>query len=82
MITRPVFEKFRQDFLAYFKDDVISAEFDSWQQLIVLVNPYRDFEEIVMQICENILETVYFRQHLELYIFPFGSNESVKLKIN
>ena len=82
MIARPIFEKFRQDFLAYFNGDVISAEFDNWQQLIVFVNPYLDFAELVMHICESILEIVYFRQHLELHIYPFGNNEAVRISIN
>jgi len=82
MIARPIFENFRKAFLDYFDQEVISADFDEQQNLIVFVSPYLNFEEIIMNICDNILETVYFRQQLQLHLYPFGSNEGVKISIN
>jgi len=82
MIARPIFENFRTVFLDYFKEEVLTAEFDAAQQLIVFTNPFFAFDELVMNICDNILETVYFHQHLELHLYPFGSNECFKISIN
>jgi len=81
-MTRPHFEQFRKALLDYFQGDVIVAEFDNWDNLILFANPYQNFEELAINVCDNILETVYFSQHLELRLYPFGTNEYLKISIN
>lgn len=82
MIIRPVFEKFRQHFLFYFEGDVLTAEFDNDQNLIVFANPYVDYSDLVINICEKVAELVYFRQRLLLYLYPFGNNDCLSIRIN
>ena len=82
MITRPIFEKFRQHFLDYFEDEVLAAEFDNNHNMIVYANPYADYSELVIHICDKVAELVYFRQQLLLYIYPFGNNDCLSIRIN
>ncbi|RYF16447.1 MAG: hypothetical protein EOO42_16485 [Flavobacteriales bacterium] len=82
MIIRPIFEKFRERFLFYFEGEVLTAEFDNDQNLIVFANPYVDYSDLVIHICESVAELVYFRQRLLLYLYPFGSNECLSIRIN
>ena len=81
-MTRPILERFRQEFVSYFEDYVIAAEFDHSENLVVFTNPYIRFDEVVIQICEGLFETLSFQQKFALYLFPFGSNGYIKLSVN
>jgi hypothetical protein len=81
-MTRPRLERYRKQFLDYFEDHVIAAEFDDNLQLIVYANPYRNFDETVMEICEGLFDTVNFNDHLYLYLYPFGKNQYIRIAIN
>ena len=82
MIARPILENFRQNFLDYFQNQVLLAEFDEQQRLIVFVNPYLDFSELAMEICDNLIETVFFNHHLDLHLYRYGNNSFIKVSIN
>jgi len=73
---------FKDDFFAYYRDLLISTEIDSSNNLIVFVRPDLDFDETVAYISDSILDTVVFEEHLDVYVYPFGSNEFITLGIN
>ena len=81
-MTRPRLERYRKHFIHYFEEYIIAAEFNESQQLIVYTNPYKEFDHTVMEICEGLLDTVDFPDHLSLYVYPFGRNECIRIAIN
>ena len=81
-MTRPRLERYRQHFLDHFDDYIMVAEFDKDQHLIVYANPYINFEETIMQVCEGLFDTVDFPDHLNLHLYSFGSNEFIRIVIN
>jgi len=82
IMIRPRLERYRKYFIDYFEDFVIAAEFDESQQLIVYANPYREFDQTVMEICEGLFDTVDFPDRLLLYLYPFGRNEYIRIAVN
>ena len=81
-MIRPRLERYRKQFLYHFEDHVLAAYFDAQQHLVVYATPYQNFDEIVMEICEGLIDTVDFSDRLLLYIYPFGSNVYIKIGIN
>ncbi|TKC09885.1 hypothetical protein FA048_06630 [Pedobacter polaris] len=81
-MIRPRLERYRKHFLNHFEDYIIAAEFDAGQNLIVYATPYQNFDEIIMEICEGLVDTVDFPDHLFLYLYSFGNNEYIKIAIN
>ncbi len=82
MMNRPRLERYRTQFLNYFQDYVLAAEFDAQANLVVYATPYQNFDEVVVEVCEGLLDTVDFPDQLYLYLYPFGSNQYVKIGIN
>ncbi|TKC10523.1 hypothetical protein FA048_10085 [Pedobacter polaris] len=81
-MIRPRLERYRKYFLNHFDNYVLAAEFDLKKNLVVYATPYQDFDEIVIEICEGLVDTVDFSDHVLLYLYPFGSNKYIKIAIN
>ena len=81
-MTRPRLERYRKTFLSYFDDYVLAADFDVQQNLVVYTTPYRNFDEVIIEVCEGLIDTVDFSDHLFVYLYPFGSNQYVRIGIN
>ena len=81
-MIRPRLERYKKHFLQYFEQQVIAAEFDLGEHLVVYANPYLDFEQLTTQICEGLFHTVDFPDQLEMHLYPFGHNQYVKIAIN
>ncbi|MFI5452220.1 hypothetical protein ACHMWN_08695 [Pedobacter sp. UC225_61] len=68
--------------MEYYNDMLLSGEIDQGKNLIVYVRPDIDFEAAVSHLRDSILDAVDFEEHLDVYIYPFGSNEFITLGIN
>lgn len=76
------FELFKREFLHFYEDYIIVADFDCNGNLMVLTNPYYDFNHVVLHICRSILDVVHFHLQIRVDLQPFGANEYVRLSIN
>ena len=81
-MIRPRLLRYKKNFENYFHQEVIAAEFDPQQHLVVYANPYLDFEQLTLQICEGLFDTVDFPDQLIMHIYPFGGNQYVRIAIN
>ncbi len=81
MIAKPL-ENFRKEFLDFYKGYVLTADFDKQGKLIIFTNPYLDFENVIYDMCDMMLDTVNFREHLVIQLYPFGKNEYVSVSVN
>lgn len=75
-------EHFKNEFLAYYSEVLLSAEIDENQNLIAYVRPDIDFDETVAYLSDSILDTVNFEEHLDVRIYRYGENEYIELGIN
>ena len=82
MLTRNQAAVFLSEFLDYFGDQTILAEFDEQGILTVYTNPYVSFDSLVVNICENIFDIFYYTEHQKIAIRPFGSNDEILISIN
>jgi hypothetical protein len=80
-MIKPQLERFRNEFLDYFQEDILLAEFDGHNHLIVFANPFLKFDELIVDICDHISETA-FDLNVYVHLYPFGKNESVIICIN
>ena len=81
-MIRPRLERYKKHFVQYFQQQVIAAEFDPQEHLVVYANPYLDFEQLTLEICEGLFDTVDFPDHLVMHLYPFGANHYVRIAIN
>ena len=75
-------EKFRANFLAYYKDYIISAQIDENENLVVVSRPELEFQTVLEYLTDSILDTVMFDEHLEVHLYEYGSGEFVPIGIN
>jgi hypothetical protein len=81
-MTDAQLEKFKAEFLDYYSDLLLSAEVDKNQNLLIYIRPDIDIDETLAHISGSILDMVDFEEHLDVYVYRYGSNESVPLGIN
>lgn len=82
MRATPQLERFQKEFLSYYGDAIILTDFDEHGNFIALANPYRDFNELVMYVCDSILDTIYFDKNIHVHLRPFGVNSYVSISIH
>jgi hypothetical protein len=82
METTQQFELFRNEFLDYFGEHIITADFQSPNTLVVYTNPYLQFGELLTYICDSIFDMIHFCEHVNLHLYSFGSNECINISIN
>jgi len=75
-------EHYKSSFATHFQDYILIADLDSGHNLIAYATPYCNFEEIVMEVCEGLPDTIDFNDHLSIYLYQFGRNEYVRIGIN
>jgi len=81
-MTTAQLEKFRTEFLEYYSEQLLNAEIDENQNLIAYVRPDLDFDQTVAYLSDSILDTVDFEEHLDVYVYLYGSNQFEQLGIN
>jgi uncharacterized glyoxalase superfamily protein PhnB len=81
-MTKEKLELFLEKFIDYHNDNVMHAELDPDDNLIIFASPYRDFDETTFELCDRLLDTVDFREQLKVKLYHFGSNEFVEIWIN
>ena len=81
-MTRRQLEIFREEFLMYYEDYILIADFDQQENLVVYSTPYLNFDEVIVYVCESLLDTVDFEDHLAIYLYQFGKNDCIRIAIN
>ncbi len=81
-MTSQQLDTFKREFINYYENDILIADFDQQGHLIAFAKPFLDFDEVIVNVCEGMLDIVDFKQHLEVRLYPFGSNEFVEIGIN
>jgi len=81
-MTTQELEMFRNEFLEYYHDYIISADFDENENLIVFSKPYLNFDEVIFHLAESILDTVNFDDHIDVHLYQYGKNDYVEIGIN
>lgn len=82
MLTRNQLSVFLNAFLDQFGEHIIAAEYDSRGKLVILTNPYLDFNTLVLHIAENVIKIFKYTAHLEIILYAFGSNDDAQIQIN
>jgi hypothetical protein len=67
-MTGAQLQRFKNEFLEYYCDMLLSAEIDQNKNLIVFVRPDLDFDETITYLTDSILDTVDFEEHLNVYV--------------
>ncbi|MGV3547451.1 MAG: hypothetical protein ACO1N4_10330 [Pedobacter sp.] len=75
-------ETFRTELLTYYQDYLLMADFTANGKLLLLAKPFVDFHQIIMDLCDNMIDMVHFREHLDVHLYQFGKNELVEIAIN
>ncbi|MFD0941523.1 hypothetical protein [Pedobacter boryungensis] len=82
MLRRSHSAVFLNEFLDYFGEHTIATDFDHEGRLIVFSNPYLEFDKLVVNICENLVNIFHYHDHMEIVVYPFGNNNCVLISIN
>jgi hypothetical protein len=82
MLTKLQSKIFINQFLDYFEEYVLTAEFTDNGKMIVFSNPYLEFDTLIIYICEHIFDILYFTDPIQIIIYPFGTNDHLLITIN
>lgn len=75
-------QKFSEEFLAYYREYIISAHLDENENLIVVARPEIEFQKVLEYISDSILDTVKFDEHLDVHLYEYGKGEFIEIGIN
>lgn len=75
-------ESFRNEILTYYQDYLLMADFTAHGKLVLLAKPFIDFHQIIVDLCDNMIDIVDFKEHLDVHLYQFGKNELVEITIN
>ncbi|MDQ8052221.1 MAG: hypothetical protein REI78_04305 [Pedobacter sp.] len=81
-MDRQELELFRQEFSEYYDDHVVVTDLDSMGNMVVYTSPYKSFDEVILYLCEHLPYTIHFDDHLDIYLYQFGTNGCIRLGIN
>ena len=81
-LTNEKLANFATNFLAYYKEYIISAHFDENQNLVVVARPELDFQTVVAYLTVSILDTVNFDEHIDVHLYEYGTGEFIEIGIN
>ncbi len=75
-------ESFRKELFFYFHDYLLLADFTDEGDLLLLVKPFADLEQVIENICDNLKDMVKFNDKLNLRLLLFGTNCTITISIN
>lgn len=75
-------EYFRNELLTYYPDYLLHADFTDSGKLLLLAKPFVDLDLIMQELCDEMVELINFKQHLQIYLYRFGDNQLIELSIN
>ncbi len=82
MLNRDQSILFLNEFRNYFGEYTIAAELEQSGRFTVFTNPYLDFDTLLAYLCESIFAIFHYSAHLEILVYPFGSNDHILISIN
>lgn len=75
-------EIFRNQLLTYYPHYLLMADFTSNGKLLLLTKPFLDLEQVMSDLCDDFMNMVDFRQHVDIHLCQFGHNELIEISIN
>jgi len=75
-------EYFRHQMLNDYHEYLLMADFTDNQTLLLIVKPFLELDQVMAEICDDILEKISFRQHLDIHLCSFGQNDRIEITIN
>ena len=76
------FECFRLQLLNNFPEYLLLADFTDNETLLLMVKPFLPLDLVMAEICDDILDKISFRQHLDIHLCSFGINDKIEIAIN
>lgn len=81
-MTSEQLDLFKMVFVNHYENEILIADFNDQGHLVAFANPYLDFDEVIVSVCEGMLDIVDFTQHLEIRLYQFGTNEFIEIGVN
>jgi len=75
-------EYFRNQLLHHYQEFLLMADFTDEHTLLLIVKPFLELDQVMAQICDDILDRISFRQHLDIHLCSFGRNDRIEIAIN
>lgn len=75
-------EYFRHQMLKNYQEYLLLADFTDNDTLLLIVKPFLELDEVMAAICDDIMDNINFRQHLDIHLCSFGRNDRIEIAIN